>query len=118
MSAAHRLTAFIRYPPINHSLGTQPKDQVLGVLTVTYGNADEIGTVLVVALVDVAGRSRVQHVLTRLESREHKSPIVPRGGSSCVVAKRNRNLRARHRAIGYSIQYHATDTISASNLAL
>src|ERR1700758_1392907 len=66
----------------------------------------------------VAQRRSIEHVLPRLESSERKSTIVRRGGSGGVVAERNRNLRARDRAIGHSIHDHATDAISGRNLAL
>src|SRR5690349_14682602 len=118
LSAAHRFAAFIRHTAINHGLGMQPKNQVLRVLTVPNSYTNEECTMLIIALADVARRGPVEHVFPRLESSKCKSPIVSRGGSSCVVAKGNRNLRARHRPIGHGIHNHATDAISGRNLAL
>src|ERR1700757_3639412 len=66
----------------------------------------------------VARRRSIEHVFPRLESSERKSTIVPRSGSGGVVAKRNRELCARHRSIGHGIHDHATNAISGRNLAL
>src|SRR5690242_18341604 len=75
LSASHRLAMLIRYAAINHGLGMQPKHQVLGVLTVPNGDANEKCAVLVVAFADVARRAGVEHIFPWLESSERKSAI-------------------------------------------
>src|SRR2546430_6897920 len=111
LGPAHRLSTFVGYPAIDNGFPMQAKDQVLGVLVLSGGNANEEPTVLLEPLMQVAWRRGTQDIFPRRQPIEGKAPVITGDGIGLFAPERNRHLRTRYWGVRDVIHDHATDAI-------